>query len=156
MGQKNCTALARPTIYSVICYRPNHFNRDTGEQQEDDHVVRCFDDLDEAIAFVTPLLKENVFGENMIDWDITVLIDGVDWALYQAMDTATKSIYGHAMDEVVEKMKSVETALYAEKAEIDKKERARLERASKRAVNRQTAREKALLKTLIAKHGAPT
>ncbi|TLX16764.1 hypothetical protein [Rhizobium sp. MHM7A] len=156
MCQKTCTAIARPTIYSAICYRPSHFNRDTGDQQDDDHLIRCFDDLDELVAFVSPLLRENILGENLIDWDITVLIDGVDWALYESMDTATKALYGPKMEEVVDRMKSVESALYAEKAENDKKEQARLARANKKAANRQETKDKALLKTLIAKYGAPT
>lgn len=156
MSQNTCKALVRPTIYSAICYRPSYFNRDTGDQQDDDHLVRCFDDLDELMAFVSPLLRENVFGENFSDWDITVLIDGVDWALYQSMDTATKALYGPNMEVVVESMKSVETALHAEKAENDKKEHARLARANKKAANRQETKDKALLKTLIAKYGAPT
>lgn len=155
MCEKACTALARPTIYSAISYRPSHFNRDTGEHQDDDHLVRCFGDLDEAMAFVTPLFKENICGQNASDWDITVLVDGVDWALYQTMDTATKAIYGRSIEEVAARIASIETALYAEKAEMDRRERARLERANKRAANRQANKDKALLKTLIAKYGAP-
>jgi ribosomal protein L12E/L44/L45/RPP1/RPP2 len=156
MCQKSCKTITRPTIYSAICYRPSYFNRDTGDQQSDDHIVQCFDDLDELMAFVAPLLRENIFGENLSDWDITVLINGVDWALYQSMDLATKALYGPNMEEVVEKMKSVETAFYAEKAENDKKEQARLARANTKASNRQETKDKALLKTLIAKYGAPT
>lgn len=156
MCLKTCRAIGRPTVYSAICYRPSYFDRETGDQQDDDHLVRCFDDIDGLMAFISPLLRENVLGKNLSDWDITVLTDGVDWALYQSVDTATKALYGPNMEGVVERMKAVESALYAEKAENDKKEQARLRRAGQKAANRQATKDKALLKTLIAKYGAPT
>jgi hypothetical protein len=156
MRKETSSTPLRPTIYSAICYRPNYSNRETGDFQDADHIVRCFDDLEELIDFVSPLIRENVFGQIQSDWDITVLIDGVDWGLYQSMDAATKAFYGPNMEDVVEKMNSVESGFSVEKAEKDKREQARLERANKQAARRKETKDKTLLKNLIARYGAPS